>query len=167
MSVGDINQDDRIDLCTQTQNYIHLFIGEGVAGDQWRHIKIKKPDAYRWIGRPIKFADVDNDGNLDIVGALIHHDGLLPKDKASVFWLKYYEGYDNPNWNFFPIKWSDGHDIYHEWIGEKWDHLLLRDVDGDGDIDLIGNVEEHYRKTEKEELPTSFFSVVWFEKPLY
>ena len=44
---------------------------------------------------------------------------------------------------------------------------MLRDVDQDGDLDLVGNVEEHYHwNLPSDKLPQSYFSVVWFENPL-
>jgi len=123
-----------------------------------------KPDWIQWLGRPVKFADLNDDGRLDLVGALIHNDGNLPKDKASVFWLE--NNGDSPEtWKIHPIKWSDGANTRDPWIGEKWDHLIPLDVDGDGDLDLLGNVEEHYHRG-PDGKDVSWFSVVWFENPL-
>jgi len=167
VAVGDLNGDGLIDLATQTQNFIHIFIKKAKTPIKWDHIKIKKPEMVQWIGRPIKFCDINDDGKMDIIGGLIHNDGNLPADKASVFWLEYEVNAPADQWTFYPIKWSDGYNSYEEWIGEKWDHLLLRDVDLDGDMDVVGNVEEHYRWTSSSvKLPESFFSVVWFENPL-
>lgn len=68
---------------------------------------------------------------------------------------------------FILIKWSDVYNSYKEWVGEKWDHILIRDVDQDGDMDLIGSVEEHYHWSSPDnKLPQFYFSVVWFENPL-
>jgi hypothetical protein len=38
-------------------------------------------------------------------------------------------------------------------------------VEGDGDLDLLGNVEEHFHKG-PDGKDVSWFSVVWFENPL-
>ena len=43
--------------------------------------------------------------------------------------------------------------------------LNAADVDGDGDLDLLGNVEEHFRRG-PDGKDISWFSVVWFENPL-
>ncbi|AQG79054.1 hypothetical protein [Spirosoma montaniterrae] len=51
-----------------------------------------------------------------------------------------------------------------EWVGEKWDHCLFSDIDRDGDMDIVGNVEEHYRPVGGKN--ESVFSIVWFENPL-
>lgn len=165
--IGDLNKDGLDDVVTQTQNFINLHL-RSMSGDtmKWERIKIKKPEMIQWIGRPIKLVDINQDGNLDIVGMLIHNDGNLPANKASVFWMEYKGDSPGEEWDIHPIKWSDGYNSYHEWIGEKWDHCLFLDMDQDGDLDIVGNVEEHYRYVEGKELPESFFSVVWFENPL-
>lgn len=174
IAVGDVDQDGKMDLATQTQNSILLFLQREKGGQiAWEKIEIPKPDNAQWIGRPIKFADLDGDGKLDIFGALIHNDGNLPKDKLSVFWMKHRDGADWKTWDLFPIKQSDGYNSRIQWAGEKWDHTLPVDLDGDGDLDIIGNVEEHYhyphgrKDAEGKNLkPVSFWSVVWFENPL-
>jgi hypothetical protein len=49
----------------------------------------------------------------------------------------------------------------------EWDHLMLRDIDLDGDLDIVGNVQEHYYwKHSNDTLHVSYFSVVWFGNPL-
>jgi hypothetical protein len=164
VGVGDVNGDGLTDLVTQTQNSVHVFLKTGLKPVAWDHVPIPKPDLTQWIGRPIRFVDLNGDGRLDILGALIHNDGNLPKDKASVFWMEY-EG-DRPGkaWRTHVLKQSDGYNSRDQWIGEKWDHLLPIDVDGDGDLDIVGNVEEHYHRVgDRDE---SFFSVVWFENPM-
>jgi hypothetical protein len=165
VGIADVDGDGLEDICTQTQNSIHLFLKKSLNPVSWEHIVISKPDETQWIGRPVKMVDLNGDGKINIVGMLIHNDGNLPKDKASVFWMEY-EG-DKPtatNWKTNVIKWSDGYNSRHQWVGEKWDHCLFYDVDGDGDLDIVGNVEEHYHRNEGE--ARSFFSVVWFENPV-
>lgn len=167
VGTGDVNGDGMVDLVTQTQNAVHLFIKTTNNPVKFQKTTITKPDSIQWVGRPIKFADLNADGKLDIVGALIHLDGMLPADKASVFWMEY-EGSDPSKadaWKTHTIKPSDGHNSRKQWIGEKWDHLLFSDVDGDGDLDIVGNVEEHFDKG-PDGNAKSFFSVVWFENPL-
>jgi hypothetical protein len=165
VGVGDVNGDGLTDLCTQTQNHVHVFLKKPGKPITWQHLQIKKPEQVQWIGRPVKFQDVNQDGKLDIVGMLIHNDGKLPADKASVFWLEFTGTQPTAdNWVFHAIKMGDGANTYHQWVGEKWDHCLFSDVDRDGDLDIVGNVEEHYRMVNGKN--ESVFSVVWFENPL-
>lgn len=164
IGIADYDGDGLPDLVTQTQNSLHLFHRQTKDPAAWKHITLPKPDFIQWIGRPVKLADLNGDGRPDIVGALIHNDGSLPKDKASVFWLEN-NGGSPGTWKAYPIKWSDGANTHDQWIGEKWDHLIPLDVDGDGDLDLLGNVEEHFHKG-PDGKDVSWFSVVWFENPL-
>lgn len=166
IGVGDINGDGLDDLVTQTQNFINLHFQEKNDSITWRTERIKKPEEIQWIGRPIRLFDINQDGKLDIVGMLIHNDGNLPANKISVFWMESVADSDYKEWELHPIKMSDGYNSYHEWIGEKWDHCQFSDIDEDGDMDILGNVEENYRYVEGQELPISFYSVVWFENPL-
>ncbi len=167
LGVGDFDGDGLADLVTQTQNSIHLFrkrIKAAPGPEAWERTVIHKPEPMQWIGRPCKFADLNGDGRLDVVAALIHNDGHLPKDKFSVFWLEQTGPRSAPDWITRPIKPSDGYNSRRQWVGEKWDHLIPLDVDRDGDLDLLGNVEEHYRPVNGRD--QSFFSVVWFENAM-
>lgn len=166
IGVADIDRDGLTDLVTQTQNFVFLFRKTSLEPVTWERIPIQKPDLIQWLGRPIKFADLNGDKRMDIVGALIHNDGNLPKDKASVFWMEYIGDKPGADWRTNVIKWSDGANTRRPFVGEKWDHLLFSDVDGDGDLDIVGNVEEHYVTDPRTRKGHSFFSVVWFENPL-
>jgi len=167
IAVGDLNGDGQPDIATQTQNFVEVYRKHlEQPDDYFTKTNITKPDWVQWIGRPIIIADLDGDGRKDIAGALIHLDGLLPAEKASVYWLRNLgRPFDKDGWVFRVVKWSDGYNSRSTWVGEKWDHLAARDVDGDGDLDLVGNVEEHYDKG-PDGKPKSFFSIVWFENPL-
>jgi hypothetical protein len=164
IGLGDVDGDGLVDLCTQTQNSMHLFRKTNCTPVEWVHSVIPKPDLTQWIGRPVKMADLNGDDELDLVGMLIHNDGNLPKDKASVFWMEHESGSPWTQWKTHVIKMSDGYNSRQQWVGEKWDHCLCLDVDRDGDTDILGNVEEHYRELNEEN--QSFFSLVWFENPL-
>lgn len=116
---------------------------------------IPKHPAAQWLGRGLKAGDLNGDGRLDIIGALIHQDGSLPGDKAAVFWM---ENTGNA-WVTHVIKWGDGFRGLGTFNGEKWDQVILEDIDGDGDLDILANCEEYNRLR-------SILSVVWFENPL-
>lgn len=174
LNAADVDGDGALDLVVGGRRH---SITKQYAGIRWLRAPTDRKarrDLSKWAtyfldpdtpsGHGFVFADLNGDGRLDLVGALIHNDGILPKDKASVFWLENNVGPPD-TWRMHPIKWSDGANTRDPWIGEKWDHLIPLDVDGDGDLDLLGNVEEHFRLG-PDGKDISWFSVVWFENPL-
>lgn len=160
VGVGDLNEDGKKDVVAQTDNYI-FYMEQGDGPDDWKTHKILKPELTRWVTRPTKLVDINNDGKLDIVGMTIHNYGYTPQDKASVFWMEF-EG-DTPgtnNWITHPIKYSDGVFSGYRFQGEKWDHMRFIDLDEDGDLDILGNCEEYYDPDRN-----TIIGVVWFENP--
>jgi hypothetical protein len=63
------------------------------------------------------------------------------------------------NWTTHVIKPGSGH-LGTGWWGEKWDQSIFYDVDRDGDLDVVANVEEFH------DLKKVHLAVVWFENPL-
>jgi hypothetical protein len=152
----DLDGDGRNDILTTVNKYIYYFHNEGGETPDFNLIKIEKPEYGQWRARPIQIADIDGNGKMDVCLGLIHHDGLLPKDVASVMWMEYTgETPTADNWKFHVIKWGDGADMGHRFRGEKWDNFIFRDVDRDGNLDLLANCEEY---TE--------LGVEWLENPL-
>jgi hypothetical protein len=161
LAPGDLDGDGLLDLCVQTKTSVFWFRQTARKPVAWTRIVIPKPEITRFLARPTKLADLDGDGKTDIAGMLIHDKGRLPAGKASVFWMTC-RG-DAPradNWITRPIKWSDDTETGKTFQGEKWDHLRFVDVDRDGDLDIIGNCEEHYGAKRQ-----TIVGVVWFENP--
>jgi len=160
VGIGDLNQDGKKDIVAQADNYVFYIEQQGNT-DEWKVNTINKPEMTRWVNRPIKVVDLNNDGKLDIVGMTIHNYGYTPKNIASVFWMEYVG--DHPgtdNWQTHAIKWSDGIFSGKQFQGEKWDHMRFIDLDEDGDLDILGNCEEYYNPNRK-----TLLGVVWFENP--
>ena len=157
----DLDGDSFKDVAMQTVDHIYLFKNPGNLSMPWELIEINKPDEIKWRGRPITIGDLNGDGKAEIVGGLIHKDGYLPESKAAIFYLQCSGANPfNSTWDLLVIKWSDGFFGLGKWNGEKWDNILLIDVDNDGDLDLVANVEEFHT------FGFCFMSVVWFENEL-
>ena len=175
IAVADLDGDGAEDILTATAHDIYWFRKTGIAPVTWQRVAIPKDPMAQWFQRPLRVADVNGDGRLDLFGMLSHDDGVLPVDKASAFWMEYRgaaPGADN--WTTHPIKWSAGTVMQIAAFGEKWDQVDLTDVDGDGDLDVVANCEEWWTDDDGAELMLYFdprvnpiaVSVVWFENRL-
>jgi hypothetical protein len=156
LSIGDVDGDGWLDMVTQLDNSVLLFRNCGGKVPDFETISIPKPEYAQWRSRPIELVDLNGDGKMDIVSGAIHRDGLMPTNKAALFWMEYAGNpTDSANWTTHVIKWGDtDHNFGSIWTGEKWDILTFADVDGDGDVDLVANVEEYEP-----------YSIAWFENP--
>ncbi|MEX2684204.1 MAG: FG-GAP repeat domain-containing protein [Candidatus Sigynarchaeota archaeon] len=165
IALDDFTGDGYPEIVTQTRDFLHVFInpGSNVTGNSatWTHVQVQKPPNSTWTCRPITLADLNQDGKKEIIGALVHDNGWIPNDKATVFYMVWSGSIIDASWQTFPIKWSDGFVGLGAYNGEKWDQILVEDVDRDGDLDIAANVEEYHT------LGFVFLAVVWFENPLY
>lgn len=150
VDIGDVNGDGRNEIVLHRKEDIKVFVRGHNGFDT---LTVPKPPYAVNRARLIKLADIDGDGRLDMVGALIHDNGMLKRDKAAVFVL-----YNRGDYAFEPrvVKWADGFRGFGEFNGEKWDLCIIDDVDRDGDADIVANCEEYNRLT-------NILSVVWFE----
>lgn len=129
-------------------------------------LEVSEDPAARWDLSRWQLHEIDplinGDGRLDLVGMLIHDEkGNLPAGKASVCWMEYRGPSPRAdNWTTHVLKWSGGVHSGKQFVGEKWDHCVPADVDGD--LDIVGNCEEYY------ELPgmRTVLGVAWFENRL-
>jgi len=150
--IGDIDGDSDNDILFHTEKDIIIFKNNGTGFDT---VKIAKPDSTVQRSRMIYLADMNNDGRLDIIGGLIHHNGIIRRSKSSVFWM---ENMGDGTFETHTVKYSEGFIGLMEFNGEKWDLCMVQDFDGDGDLDIIADCEEYNRLT-------NVLSVVWFENP--
>lgn len=155
--IVDLDGDGLNDLLVHTEKAIYWFDNQSAGAEiRFERNIIAKHPAAQWRARPLEAADLNEDGRLDLIGALIHADGTLPRDKAALFWM---EQGDDGDWTTHLIKWGDGFLGIGPFNGEKWDQMIPVDVDDDGDLDLMANVEEYNRLS-------TILAVVWFENPL-
>lgn len=173
LAVADLDGDGRTDVVTQTARHVLVLRNDPGAAGGFTRVEIPKPAATQQFSRPIRVVDLDGDGRLDLVGGLVHEDGLLATDHYAVFWMRHDgDPLDPGGWTTHPIRFGPGRTMLLGAFGEKWDHIEPVDVDGDGDLDLMANSEEWWVN---DGLEATFFdtvtgiesqSVVWFENTL-
>ncbi len=129
-------------LCnTKDQGVLKLTPREEVT-KAWRSEMIFRP-AGVGSGKGVAIGDNNNDGHWDIACSCEHSEG-----KVGVFWLEQSRDEDDHS----PNKWVF-HDISGISSGVKFDRIELRDLDTDGDLDLI-------TCEERDNL-----GVFWYENP--
>lgn len=117
-------------------------------------------------GYGFKFNDVDGDGDDDIIAS---NSDWNTADSEKQVVVMTYEGKKPAadNWTTHVLKWAYGPEVNYNWDGgacwrgEKWDIFLFADVDGDGDLDIIGDNCEYNDKGGEN----AIIGVVWFENP--
>lgn len=152
VAISDINNNGKMNVVLHKEFEIVIF---EYSDGEWDVTNVAKPKHTQHRARMIYLADLNNDGLIDIIGGLIHKNGILPRSKSSVFWM---ENKGDGTWETHTIKFSEGFIGLMEFNGEKWDLCLVADLDGDGDLDIIANCEEYNRLH-------NIISVVWFENP--
>jgi hypothetical protein len=174
VAVGDLDGDGDPDLVTQTDTDMIFFRNTGDAAVTFEAVTVPKPPEISWRSRPVRIADFDRDGDLDVFGMLIHDSNELPPDKASAYLLlNQGQPFSPAGWDLVPVKWGPGPTMTLPGFGEKWDQVDVTDVDGDGDLDVVANNEEWWASPDFEAAPfftpgltVSSVAVVWFENTL-
>jgi hypothetical protein len=174
VAVGDLDGDGRPEVVTQTADDLVVFRNRGGRTPRFETVVLPKPEAARWLARPVRLADFDGDGDLDLFGMLIHDGGDLPAGKAAAFLLlNQGRPFEERGWRLVPVKWGSGRTMIIGGFGEKWDQVHVTDVDGDGDLDVVANCEEWWASPQGEVAPfftpdlvVSSVAVVWFENTL-
>ena len=141
LAVGDLDQDRREDILLSTRNARMLAFfrlpGKGVT---WRSELIPNPHGTPY-GKAVAIADLDGYGRADIV-----HDTNTGGDRShpGVTWLTRGKATTGP-WRVKDISDTQG---------VKFDLLATIDLDGDGDLDVVGCEERDN------------LGVFWYENPL-
>ena len=110
-------------------------------GLNWSHVDIDIPDFAGRIGKGIAAGDIDANGSVDLVYSTENAEG-----KAGLVYLSPTGSPWTDRWNVFDLSGPEG---------VKFDQVLLRDIDADGDLD-VATCEE-----------VENLGVIWFENPQF
>jgi len=171
VGVGDLDADGLTDYVTMTEHEVLWFRKTSLAPVSFTTLRIPKDPAADFLTRPVRVTDVNGDGRLDLVGMMTHSASNLPDDRAAVFWMEFVGPTPTAaNWVTHVIRWGSGHTAWLSEFGEKWDQVDIRDVDSDGDLDIVANCEEWWQQRPIEVNPyyapnvdPETVAVVWFE----
>ncbi len=174
IAVADLDGDGLQDFVTAVEDAIYWYRKTARAPVTFERVVIPKDPVARQLTRPVRVADLNGDGRLDILAMNLHDNGVLPADRAAAFWMEY--SGDTPrsdNWVTHVIKWGSGKPMETPAFGEKWDQAELIDVDGDGDLDVVANCEEWWADSIETlawwdpRRNAQSVGVVWFENRLH
>ncbi len=179
VAVLDLDGDGLTDVLTQVESAVYWFRKTALAPVAFEHLVIPKDPRAQFFARPLRVADLDGDGRLDLLGMLAHRTGDIPRTKMSVFWMRYEgPGPVGAVWSTSPIRWGSEKTMaiaIERGFAEKWDQVDVVDLDDDGDLDIVANCEEWWETGGLFEaspfytpgLNPSSVSVVWFENRLH
>ncbi len=131
---ADINNDGNIDVlgACRNGNEISWWENDGFPNkNNWTEYNI---DNDFWDAASVYAADLDNDGDLDVIGAstdLVNKNGLSGGSGGVSWW----ENDGNPNSD----NWNQ-HEIDNTFDGAR--AIYASDIDGDGDIDILVSAEQ-------------------------
>lgn len=143
MDIADLDSDGRLDVVTSTRNDVIRWMRREAGPNKWTTRDIPNPFGV-FAGKSVRVADIDLDGQLDLVHTTNTNVKKADKTKVAVAWMSYGpEGVDGA-WASHAISPPGG---------AKYDLIQLVDLDGDGDLDLMC-CEEHAQ-----------LGVFWYENP--
>ncbi len=146
-TIADLDQDGLDDVIVAAKGGPLRFHRRTSVG--WETHQITMPPR-TGSGKGVKVADVDLDGQPDLVISCEH----ATDGKSGLFWLSYDQSPTEPEWSFTTISGPEGF---------IFDLLQLVDLDGDGDLDVVTLEEKGPYLASGYE--GSELGVIWYENP--
>lgn len=187
VAAGDLDGDGLSDLvCPIGDDRIALYRKRRPGSLDYEKIVIQKTGDAVQLQRFIEVVDMNGDGQMDLLCGTLHYfernkdygfpyrAGFIAPEKYLLYWMEYTgDKPESDNWIYHPIKRSYGFDTGAEWRGEKVDNVQAKDMDGDGDLDIIVNSEETFINLEgksnnwtlrnESKAIHTHFGIAWFE----
>ncbi len=145
MDVANLNSEDRMEiiLVERSDQNIYILSQEDSKGIEWKEKVVPLPEQIV-NAKAISAGDLDLDGFVDLV--ISSNSEGYPRN--GIVWVSA-KDLDSPEPAFLPISAQ---------LQAKYDRMVLHDIDGDGDLDIL-TCEENYG-TKSQGL-----GVIWFENP--
>ena len=147
MGLADIDRDGDLDVVVPliVPNRLRWYERLDSSGDSWSGHTINLPSGIGSRLKAAKMADLNGDSQLDLVLTISQSSPPL----SGVLWFEHEGDPFVSDWVAREISGS---------IGEKFDDVVMVDLDGDGDLDII--------TTEENAPPGSIgLGVIWYENP--
>ena len=137
LAVHDLDGDGWEDVVVATSGRELVYLRRsGPEPDRWEGYPIELPES-AGTAKAVAVGDIDLDGRLDIVVSCEN-----AGDKLGVMWLSYRNAVTDRRWTAHDISGLEG---------AKFDLVVLRDLDADGDLDVITCEEQEN------------LGVIWYE----
>ncbi|MBL7141108.1 MAG: VCBS repeat-containing protein [Planctomycetes bacterium] len=140
LTTDDPDRDRREDVLVATKPRDILFLRRlSRDGTRWEEHTVRMPDT-AGTAKAVASGDIDLDGKMDLVFSCEQ----AKRPLSGVMWLSYRDSPMESEWQAHDISGPEG---------VKFDLVVLWDLDGDGDLDVLTSEE------------TDNLGVIWYENP--
>ncbi len=140
LTTADPDRDRREDVFVATKPRDILYLRQTTRGGrEWKTYPIRLPET-AGTAKAVAVGDIDGDGRKDLLFSCEH----ATPPRSGVMWLSYAKSPTETAWQAHDVSGPEG---------VKFDLVVPRDLDGDGDQDILTCEERHN------------LGVIWYENP--